>query len=46
MDVGSEAHVVGQIPADMVGIVVDHDLVASPVPISDDVVIVCGVVPL
>ncbi len=29
----------------MVGVVVDHDLIASPVPVSDDVVIVRGDVP-
>src|ERR1039457_5316408 len=29
----------------MVGVLVDHDLIASPVPARDDVVIVCGDVP-
>jgi hypothetical protein len=33
MDVGSQPDVVGQIPAIVVGIVVDYDIVGSPVPI-------------
>src|SRR5689334_8867714 len=31
--IGAEANVVGEIPAIVVGIVVDHDLVAVPIPI-------------
>ena len=32
MNVDAESHVVGQIPADVVGIVVDDDIIAIPVP--------------
>src|SRR5271167_1459087 len=34
MDVGSEAHVVGQVPAIVVRILVDNDVVAGPIPIT------------
>jgi hypothetical protein len=33
MNVGSEPHVVSQIPAVVVGIFVDHDIVSAPVPV-------------
>ncbi len=33
MDVGAELHVVGEIPAVVVGVFVDHDLVAVPEPV-------------
>ena len=33
MDVRPQPDVVGQVPADVVGIVVDHDLVAVPAPV-------------
>jgi len=32
VDVGSQAHVVGQVPAIVIGIFVDDDVVAAPVP--------------
>lgn len=33
MDVGAEADVVGEVPADVVGIFVDDDVVAGPIPV-------------
>ena len=33
MDVSAESHVVGKIPAHVIGIVVDYDLVVVPIPI-------------
>ena len=32
MNVGAQTNVVGQVPADMVGIVVNHNIVPGPVP--------------
>ena len=40
MDVGSEPDVVSEIPAVVVGIFVNHDLVAIPKPIADVVVVI------
>jgi hypothetical protein len=40
VDVGAEPHVVGQIPAVVIGIFVDRDVVISPVPIGAVVIIV------
>jgi hypothetical protein len=34
MNVGTEADVVGEIPSDVVGIFVDHDIVAVPEPVT------------
>lgn len=42
MDIGSEPNVVGQIPAVMVGIIVDYDIVGSPVPIVAIIEIIWG----
>jgi len=33
MNVRTETHVVSEVPADVIGILVDHDLVAAPIPI-------------
>src|SRR5579862_501018 len=46
VSVGSEAWVVSEIPTGMVGILVDHHLIAAPVPVRDDVVIVRRHVPI
>src|ERR1035441_59702 len=46
VSVGAQPRVVGKIPANMVWVFVDHDLIASPVPAGDDVVIVRGDVPV
>ena len=35
VDIGAESHVVGKVPAWVVGIVVDHDLVVRPIPVID-----------
>ena len=35
MNVRTETYVVGEIPAHIVGIFVDHDLVAIPEPVAD-----------
>jgi hypothetical protein len=35
VDVGAQARVVGEIPAGVVGIVIDHDVIASPIPVTD-----------
>ena len=40
MDIGSEAGVVGEIPAWVIGIVVQHDVIAVPQPIVGVVVVV------
>jgi len=32
VDVGAEAYIVGQVPADVIGVVIDHDVVAVPKP--------------
>lgn len=34
VNVGAEARVVGEVPADVIGIVVDHDVIRSPVPVA------------
>jgi hypothetical protein len=44
--VGAEPRVVTQVPAIMIRIFVDHNLIAGPVPVRDDVVIVRGDVPI
>ena len=33
VDVGAESHVVGEVPAGMVGIIVDDDVVVVPEPV-------------
>lgn len=33
VDVGAEADVIGEVPANVIGIFVDDDVVASPVPV-------------
>ena len=33
VDVGAEANVVGKVPADVVGVFIDDDVVAVPVPV-------------
>ena len=40
MDVGSEAGVVGEIPARVIGVVIQHDVIAVPQPIVGVVVVV------
>jgi hypothetical protein len=39
VDVGAESWVVGQVPAVVVGVVVNYDLVCAPVPIVDEAVV-------
>ena len=46
VSVRAEPRVVYEIPANMVRVLVDHDLIASPVPPRDDVVIVRGDAPV
>ena len=46
MSVRAQPRVVGKIPANMVWILVDHDLIASPVPTRNDVEIVRGDIPV
>src|SRR5664280_294230 len=46
VSVCAQARVVCKIPAGVVRVLVDHDLIASPVPAHDDVVIVRGDVPV
>src|SRR5665647_3825073 len=46
VSVRAEPRIVCQIPAGMVGVLVDHDLIAAPVPALDDGVIVRGDVPV
>jgi len=46
VSVSTQTGVVGEIPANVVGILVDHDLIARPVPVCDDVVIERGDVPV
>jgi len=46
MSVGPQANVVRQIPADMVRIVIDHNLIAVPKPIGAKVQIVRGYAPI
>lgn len=46
VSVRAESRVIGQIPPNMVRILVDHELIASPVPIRHDVVIEGGDVPI
>jgi hypothetical protein len=31
--VGAESHVVGEVPAFVVGVVIDHNLIATPIPV-------------
>src|SRR4029077_8022531 len=40
VSVGAEARIVGEVPARMIRVVVNHDLIARPVPVADDGVIV------
>lgn len=35
MDVNTEPHVVGEIPSDVVGIIVDNDVIVTPIPVID-----------
>jgi hypothetical protein len=42
VDVGAEPHVIRQVPADMIRIVVDHDIVTAPDPIVAGIIIVRG----
>lgn len=44
--VSSQSRIVSQIPARMIGIFIDHDLIACPVPVGDDVVVVRGDIPV
>ena len=46
VSVGAESRVIGEIPPNMVRILVDHELIASPVPVRHDVVIEGGDVPI
>jgi len=46
VSVSAEARVVGKIPTDVIRVLVDHQLIASPVPVGDDVVIIRGDVPV
>ena len=46
MSVRAQPRVIGKIPANMVWILVDHDLIASPIPARHDVEIVRGDVPV
>lgn len=34
MDIGAQPNVIGQIPPDVIGIVIDHDVIRSPIPIA------------
>lgn len=34
MDVGAQPNVIGQIPPDVIGIVVDHDVISAPIPVA------------
>ena len=34
MNIGAKPNVIGQIPPDVIGIVVDHDVIRSPIPIA------------
>ena len=38
--VSTESYVVRKIPADVIGVVIDHDLIAVPEPITDKAIIV------
>jgi len=40
VDIGSEPGIIGEIPARVIGIVVDHDVVAVPQPIAAVVIVV------
>src|SRR5579871_3448150 len=42
MHVCAQAHVVGQIPADMIGVLIDHDAIAIPVPIVTGAIVESG----
>jgi len=42
VDVSAEAHVVGEVPAVMVWVVVDHDLVGAPTPVVAEAVVSGG----
>src|ERR1700722_4210010 len=46
MDIGAEAGVIGEIPAGVIGIVVQHDVIAVPQPIVGVVVVVRRDVPV
>ena len=46
VSVGAEPRVISEVPARMVRILVDHDLIASPVPVRHDVVVVRRNVPI
>jgi len=39
VDVGAEPRVVGEVPAVVVGVVINYDLVGTPVPIVDESVV-------
>jgi hypothetical protein len=46
VSVRPESRVVCKIPAWMIGVVIDHNLIASPAPVGDDVVVVWRDVPV
>lgn len=46
VSVGAEARVIREIPAVMIRVLIDHHLIATPIPFANDVVIVRGNVPV
>ena len=46
MSVPAYPRVISEIPANMFGVFIDHDLITSPVPACDDIVIIGGNIPI
>lgn len=40
MDVGAEPHVVGEVPTDVVGVIVDDDVIVVPEPVAHIIIVV------